>query len=100
MGELASALRIDSSSATRAVDRLDAGGLAERVRSTRDRRVLVVRATTEGRRLVTRMSTQATRRWRKMLHQALSPSEIELLAENLERVITSVDTAISAATDI
>jgi DNA-binding MarR family transcriptional regulator len=96
MGELASALRIDSSTATRAVDRLVASGLAERVRSQHDKRVLVARATAEGLRLVDDMSRQATRRWRATLHSALSPPEIALLAEWLERVVGAFDAAVSA----
>ncbi len=96
MGELASVLRIDSSTATRAVDRLVGAGLAQRAQATEDRRVLVVQATVAGRRLVNNMSRQATHRWRAMLHSALSSTEIALLAEWLERMVTAVDTAVSA----
>ena len=64
--------------------------------ATEDRRVLVVQATVAGRRLVNNMSRQATHRWRAMLHSALSSTEIALLAEWLERMVTAVDTAVSA----
>lgn len=97
MGELAVALRIDSSTATRAVDRLVRRGLAKRVQSRDDKRVLVAQATREGRRLVNEMSRQATSRWRPVLRRALSPAEMTLLSEWLERLVGTFDGAVAAA---
>ncbi len=97
MGELAVELRIDSSTATRAVDRLVRRGLAKRVQSRDDKRVLVAQATSEGRRLVNEMSRQATGRWRPVLRGTLSPAEMTLLSEWLERLVGTFDAAVAAA---
>ena len=48
MGELAEALRVDASTATRAVNRLVDAGLAQRRRSDDDGRVMVVAITKRG----------------------------------------------------
>src|SRR5687768_12899328 len=48
MSELAAALYVDASTVTRTIDRLVAGGLAERRPSTRDARGVVVSATPRG----------------------------------------------------
>ncbi len=48
MGELADALRVDASTATRAVNRLVDAGLARRKRSDEDGRVMVVALTKRG----------------------------------------------------
>ena len=48
MGELAEALRVDASTATRAVNRLVDAGLAQRRRSDEDGRVMVVALTKRG----------------------------------------------------
>jgi DNA-binding MarR family transcriptional regulator len=48
MGELASRLRLDSSTLTRTVDGLVSGGLVERLREERDRRVVLIRNTRKG----------------------------------------------------
>lgn len=98
MGELAVALRIDSSTATRAVDRLVGRGLARRVQSRDDKRVLVAQATPEGRRLVNEMSRQATSRWRPVLQRALSPAEMVQLSEWVERLVETFDAAVGADT--
>ena len=48
MSDLAGALKVDPSSATRAVQRLVARGLAERSASTNDGRVVLARITQQG----------------------------------------------------
>ena len=93
MGELAAALRIDSSTATRAVDRLVRRGLVRRVQSSEDRRVFLAQATSGGRRLVGQMSSEATHRWRPILHKALTVGEMTVLTEWLQRLTTAYDDA-------
>jgi DNA-binding MarR family transcriptional regulator len=94
MGELAAALRIDSSTATRAVDRLVKQGLVRRVQSSEDRRVFLAQATSAGRRLVSQMSSEATQRWRPILHKALTVGEMTVLTEWLQRLTTAYDEAL------
>ena len=89
LGELAAAEQVQPPTMTRAVDRLVAEGLVQRLADARDRRVIRVRLTPAGKRLVA-----ATRR-RKDEYltaqlQALSASERALLARAvllLERLV-------------
>jgi DNA-binding MarR family transcriptional regulator len=94
MGDIAAALRIDSSTATRAVDRLVSQGFVRRIQSADDRRVFLAQATPSGRKLVIQMSTEATQRWRSVLHKALGEGEIILLAEWLQRLTAVYDEAL------
>jgi DNA-binding MarR family transcriptional regulator len=90
MGDLADALRVDPSTATRAVDRLTRIHLAERLPDPDDRRVVLVRATPAGR----ERHEEAYRRWRNVLHDILGefePAEREQLAMNLERLVAALD---------
>ncbi|MEJ5254840.1 MAG: MarR family transcriptional regulator [Acidimicrobiales bacterium] len=90
MSELAEALRVDASTATRTVDRLVANGLLRRTSAPDDRRVVVVEMTPAGRRLHERLS----RRRRVMLLSVLEefdPDERLALAELLERLVRGVD---------
>lgn len=90
MGDLADALRVDPSTATRAVDRLTRIHLAERLPDPDDRRVVLVRATQAGR----SRHDEAYRRWRNVLHGILAefePGEREQLAVDLERLVAALD---------
>jgi DNA-binding MarR family transcriptional regulator len=90
MRDLALALRVDASSATRAVDRLVAAGLAERSRAADDARAVVVSLTRTGRArhdvLVERRRTAMDR-----ILAGFAPDERRQLAELLERLIAGVD---------
>jgi DNA-binding MarR family transcriptional regulator len=90
MSDLADALRVDPSSATRAVQRLVRSGLAERLSCDDDARVVRVSITTAG---SARHAEVDARRGEVMSHLlgAYTPEERPLLAEMLERFITSVD---------
>jgi DNA-binding MarR family transcriptional regulator len=90
MRELAGALRVDASTATRAVDRLVAAGWADRRRDEIDARVVVVALTDEGRR---RHDVVVERR-REAMHRILhgfDEGERGQLAALLERLIAGVD---------
>ena len=95
MGDLADHLRVDPSTATRAVQRLVKDNLAERVEHEGDGRVVTIAATERGRRI---HGEVATRR-RAIILEAMtkfSPEEREKLADLFERFTTSVDAAASA----
>jgi len=90
MSELADVLRVDPSTATRAVQRLEKAGLAERRSSTEDGRVVEVRATDAGR---DQHEAVAERRATLMAHvmSAYTRDELPVLAEMLERFVLSID---------
>ena len=90
MSELADALRVDPSTATRAVQRLVRSGLAGRSAGEDDGRVVMVTITPAG---IARHAEVAERRGRLMAHLmgAYSPDERVQLAEMLERFVASVD---------
>jgi DNA-binding MarR family transcriptional regulator len=90
MTDFADALRVDPSSATRAIDRLEAFGLAERLRATDDKRVVVVRSTAEGRRLMREVSRRRAGGMQRLL-EPFELEEREQFAEYLERFVESID---------
>jgi DNA-binding MarR family transcriptional regulator len=94
MKELAARLRVDPSTATRAVQRLEADGLVERYTSPQDGRVVLVRITEEGTR---RHDEVAARRSTAMMHilSEFDPGERAQLATLLDRFVESVDTVVS-----
>jgi DNA-binding MarR family transcriptional regulator len=90
MGDLADALRVDPSTATRAVERLTRIHLAERLSGPDDRRVVLVRATAMGR----ARHDEAYGRWRRVMDGILSefePAERDELASYLERLVIALD---------
>jgi DNA-binding MarR family transcriptional regulator len=95
MSELASALKIDPSSATRAVDKLVGRGLVTRTATQRDKRVLMVKATDVGVQLFQSMSFKASERWRAALHATLSPDELRQFMHWLERLLFAQEEAIA-----
>lgn len=90
MTDFADALRVDPSSATRAIDRLESLGLAERTRAADDKRVVVVRATAEGRRLMRTVGRSRASGMERLL-APFAEAEREQFAEYLERFVASVD---------
>jgi DNA-binding MarR family transcriptional regulator len=90
MSELADALRVDPSTATRAVQRLVNVGMATRRPSHDDGRVVIVEITEAGRE---RHADVAHRRMVLMGHmlKAFRPAERPVLAAMLERFIAAVD---------
>lgn len=94
MKELAARLRVEPSTATRAMQRLETDGLVERFTSSDDRRVVLVRITDEGRR---RHDDVAARRSTAMMHilSAFEPDERSQLADLLDRLIDSIDDVVT-----
>lgn len=90
MKELAARLRVDPSTATRAIQRLEADGLVERYPSPEDGRVVLVRITDEGTR---RHDDVAARRSTAMMHilSEFGPDDRARLADLLDRFVESVD---------
>jgi DNA-binding MarR family transcriptional regulator len=90
MSDLADALRVDPSTATRAVQRLERARLAVRVPSPDDGRVVMVSATAEG---IERLAAIDAGR-RESLSSILAPftaAERQELAELMSRLVDSLD---------
>jgi DNA-binding MarR family transcriptional regulator len=94
MSELAEALRVDPSTATRAAQRLVGAGLAQRRAGDGDGRVVMIEITAAGR---ARHTDVSLRREELMTHmlRAFSRDERPVLAEMLERFIGAVDDFVS-----
>lgn len=95
MGDLAEYLRIDPSTATRAVQRLIKDNLAERVQHGGDGRVVAIAATERGRRI----HGEVNQRRRDILLTVMTHFESDerfVLADLLERFTIAVDETIKA----
>ena len=95
MGDLAEYLRIDPSTATRAVQRLIKDNLAERVQHSGDGRVVAITITERGRRI----HGEVNDRRRAILFAVMNdfePDERFVLADLMERFTLSVDAAVKA----
>ena len=90
MSDLAEALRIDPSTATRAVQRLVGSGLAVRCPHDDDGRVVMVEITEAGR---SRHAAVHARRGELMAHMlgAFTVDERPVVAEMLERFVAAID---------
>ena len=96
MGELAESLRVDASTATRAVNRLVDTGLAQRRRSDEDGRVMVVAITKRG----NEVHRALTARRREALEGILTDfnaRDRQQLAALLERFIVGLDKYVSTS---
>lgn len=95
MGELAERLRIDPSTATRAVQRLIKDGLAERAPGETDARVVTVVPTEKGRRI----HAEVAQRRRDIIIDVIEkfpPEDRDKLADTLEHFVTALDEVIKA----
>ncbi|MEO8265004.1 MAG: MarR family transcriptional regulator [Ilumatobacteraceae bacterium] len=99
MSDLAEALRIDPSTATRAVQRLVSAGLASRSTNDGDGRVVMVEITEAGR---SRHADVNARRGLLMTHMlgAFTPEERPVLADMLERFVSAVDAFVANRADV
>lgn len=102
MSELAEALRVEPSTATRAVQRLVNTGLAERSQSSDDGRVVQVKLTEAGRKVFDTVAARREELFTTIL-SSYRASELPVLADMLERFVAAVDTFVathqSTATD-
>lgn len=96
MTDLADALRVDPSTATRAVQRLVKAGLACRKQDPEDGRVVIVAATPDGRSRQESLSRSRRFAMSLMLSEFERP-EREALAELMERLVGAVDHFTSGA---
>jgi DNA-binding MarR family transcriptional regulator len=98
MGDLADALRVDPSTATRAIQRLEKFGLATRCGSTDDKRVVVVSATESGRK---RHADAAARRQELIIHimSTFDQDEFRELSTYLDRFVGSLDQFVAQLND-
>lgn len=94
MGDLAAALRVEASTATRTVDRLAAAGLATRVECPHDRRGVAIKATIQGRRRQSRMVATATETLEEIL-SVFDPDELRTLGALMERLVDSLDRVVA-----
>lgn len=90
MRVLAEKLRIEPSSATRAMQRLAKNGLAERFTSPDDGRIVMVRITEEGRRRHAEVSARRTTALTKVV-ETFGDGERAQLADLLERLVIAID---------
>lgn len=90
MSEFADALRVDPSTATRAVDRLERQGLAERAVDGHDRRIVIARTTGAGRDAL-RDIQQLRAIGMDRLLSSFEPAEREEMACLLERFVAAMD---------
>ncbi|MFM7092977.1 MAG: MarR family winged helix-turn-helix transcriptional regulator, partial [Actinomycetota bacterium] len=90
MGDLAEALRVDPSTATRAIQRLEKLDLARRSALPSDGRVVTVSATAAGRE---RHAIIGERRLKAMsqILSRFSAEELVVLADLLDRFVKSID---------
>lgn len=94
MKGLAGRLRIDPSSATRAVQRIVKDGLAERYASPDDGRVVMVRITEEGRRRHTEVARRRAAAMARIVG-SFEPEERANLADLMDRLITAIDDVVA-----
>jgi DNA-binding MarR family transcriptional regulator len=90
MRELADALRVDPSTATRTVDRLVEKELAERIADEADARRVLVGITPEGQKLRDRVRDQARAAVAEILEE-FSEAEARQLASLMSRLVVAVD---------
>lgn len=93
MGDLAAALRVDASTATRTVARLIGAGLASRAEGA-DRRVVEVVTTPAGRRRHEDMVASATEALEQIL-AVFDGGERARLADLLDRMVASLDEVVA-----
>jgi DNA-binding MarR family transcriptional regulator len=93
LGDIGGKLFVTGSNVTGLVDRLEQAGYVTRETDASDRRVLLARATAEGRDLYQRVAPGDRAKVKRVL-SCLSDDEKVLLAELLDRVAGSVQSAL------
>lgn len=98
MKGLAGRLRIDPSSATRAVQRIVKDGLAERYASPDDGRIVMVRITEEGRRRHTEVARRRAVAMARIVG-SFEPDERAMLADLMDRLTAAIDDVVASLRD-
>jgi DNA-binding MarR family transcriptional regulator len=98
MRDLAETLRVDASTATRAVQRLVDGGLAERASDDRDARCVHVSPTDAGRALYDEIVASRRTGMLELLAD-LSPAEQRAIADGMERLVAALDRYVAVRVD-
>ncbi len=88
INELAKFLELDKSSVSGLIDRAERRGLVERVRSTADRRAVLVRLTADGRSLASRVAVRFEADISAML-DCLTPKDSDALHLLLSRILVA-----------
>jgi MarR family transcriptional regulator, organic hydroperoxide resistance regulator len=84
-GELAAAAGVSAATVSQTVDRLEADGYAERVRSDADRRVVLVALSRQGQERLAEKRALWRKRWRRALAE-VETGELEVAARVLARI--------------
>lgn len=98
MSDFADSMRVDPSTATRAIDRLQRLGLAERVQHDDDRRYVLARATPDGVRTIRRVTRLRAAGIQRLL-ESFDDDEREQFATYLERFVDSIDQLVEELAD-
>jgi len=98
MSDLAEALHVEPSTATRAIRRLVQSGLAERTASEQDRRVVLVCATDAGRTRYDAVMNVRLKFFGDLIAQ-WTPDEADAIARALEKLVASIDIAVTNLQD-
>jgi DNA-binding MarR family transcriptional regulator len=94
MGELADLLRVDASSATRAVQRLVDAGLAHRGPDPCDRRGVVIEVTPGGEAILDEIHGRGRETFER-LSAGFSPEELHQLGELMTRLVAAIDDVVT-----
>lgn len=97
MSDLADALRVEPSTATRAVARLEALGLATRRNAEHDRRIVIATATPTGVRTIRRIAKLRAVALERLLEE-FDDDERRQFAEHLERFVAAIDRLVAEIT--
>jgi DNA-binding MarR family transcriptional regulator len=89
-GALAEAANCNPASTTAMLDQLEAAGVIERRRDTRDRRVCLVALTAEGRRLVEQKRAASQKIWQERFG-ATSGHDLEASAQAMRTIAAMLD---------
>ncbi|HEY2748663.1 MAG TPA: MarR family transcriptional regulator [Polyangia bacterium] len=93
LGSLSKEIKAHNSTVTGIVDRMEAAGLVERVRSGDDRRVWIIRLTAAGRKVAERARVSPWDLLRQALAE-LSPGDQEKLMALMRKVAVNVQSAV------
>ena len=87
--ELAKRVSLGKSTLTNALDRLEASGEARRVRSSEDRRKIVIELTPQNK-ATQKLYEEVSRKMTKLFYRGFSGDEIARFEHDLERILSNV----------